>query len=284
MTTVTATPRPRWKRVRRFLKHHALTGYAILAFGYLLLPIAVVILFSFNKPAGRFNYVWQELHLRQLAQLERRARPRRRDGHVARDRGCSRASSRLLLGTLIALALVRHHFRGRGATNLLVFLPMATPEIVLGAVAADALPQHDRGHPTRLPDDLHRARHVRASASSVVTVKARLIGFDRHLEEAAMDLGADELTTFRQGDAAAARARDPRGGAARVRALARRLRDHLLQLGRRDHVPRLRLGDGARRRCRPRSTSSATAIFLVAIGDRPRQRLRQTRRRRKGAA
>ena len=44
----------------RFVKRHLLTAYAILVVAYLMLPIAVVILFSFNKPAGRFNYVWQE--------------------------------------------------------------------------------------------------------------------------------------------------------------------------------------------------------------------------------
>jgi spermidine/putrescine transport system permease protein len=100
-----------------------------------------------------------------------------------------------VLGTLIALALVRYGFRGRGATNLLIFLPMSTPEIVLGAsLLALFLTVHvATGFLTIL------IAHVMFNISFVVvTVKARLIGFDRHLEEAAADLGADELTTFRK--------------------------------------------------------------------------------------
>ena len=61
-TAAAATPRPRPRvgaRAWGFVKHHALTVYAFLVVAYLMLPIAVVILFSFNNPAGRFNYVWQ---------------------------------------------------------------------------------------------------------------------------------------------------------------------------------------------------------------------------------
>ena len=97
------------------------------------------------------------------------------------------------LGTLIALALVRYRFHGRGATNLLVFLPMATPEIVLGASLLTLFLTIDQaqGFNTIL------IAHIMFDISFVVvTVKARLISFDRHLEEAAMDLGANELTTF----------------------------------------------------------------------------------------
>ena len=100
------------------------------------------------------------------------------------------------LGTLIALALVRYRFRGRGATNLLIFLPMATPEIVLGASLLTLflnLTVLTFGFWTIL------IAHIMFCISfAVVTVKARLIGFDRHLEEAAMDLGANEWTTFRK--------------------------------------------------------------------------------------
>jgi spermidine/putrescine transport system permease protein len=99
------------------------------------------------------------------------------------------------LGTLIALALVRYGFRGRGATNLLVFLPMSTPEIVLGAslLALFLTMNVATGFGTIV------IAHIMFCVSYVVvTVKARLVGFDRHLEEAALDLGANEWTTFRK--------------------------------------------------------------------------------------
>ena len=100
-----------------------------------------------------------------------------------------------VLGTLIALALVRHDFHGRGTTNVLIFLPMSTPEIVLGASLLTLFInlQVALGFATIF------IAHVMFIVSYVVvTVKARLIGFDRHLEEAAMDLGANEWTTFRK--------------------------------------------------------------------------------------
>jgi len=101
------------------------------------------------------------------------------------------------LGTLMAMAIVRHHFVGRGATNILVFLPMSTPEIVLGAslltLFLNTTAIFQLGFWTIF------IAHVMFIVSFVVvTVKARLIGFDRHLEEAAMDLGANEVTTFRK--------------------------------------------------------------------------------------
>ena len=98
-----------------------------------------------------------------------------------------------MLGTLIALALVRYGFRGRGATNLLIFLPLSTPEIVMGASLLTLFLNLNFvfGFWTIL------IAHVMFCISfAVVSVKARLIGFDRHLEEAAMDLGANEWVTF----------------------------------------------------------------------------------------
>ena len=100
-----------------------------------------------------------------------------------------------MLGTLLALAIVRHRFRGRGATNMLIFLPMSTPEIVLGASLLTLFLNRQivTGFGTIF------IAHVMFIVSYVVvTVKARLIDFDRHLEEAAMDLGANEWVTFRK--------------------------------------------------------------------------------------
>jgi spermidine/putrescine transport system permease protein len=184
-----AAPSRVWAAVRR----HALTVYALLAFAYLLLPIAIVILFSFNDPRGRFNYVWQGFTLDNWRNWD--AVPGLAESMwLSLEIAAIASILATALGTLIALALVRDGFRGRGATNLLVFLPMSTPEIVLGAsLLALFLNLHvATGFVTIL------IAHVMFTISYVVvTVKARLVGFDRHLEEAAMDLGADEWTTFR---------------------------------------------------------------------------------------
>jgi spermidine/putrescine transport system permease protein len=170
-----------------------LTVYALLAFGYLLLPIAVVILFSFNDPAGRFNYTWQGFTLENWRNWD--GIPGLREAITLSVQIALLASLiATVLGTLIALALVRYRFRGRGTTNLLIFLPMSTPEIVLGASLLTLFLNLNAqfGFLTIL------IAHVMFCISYVVvTVKARLIGFDRHLEEAAMDLGANELATFR---------------------------------------------------------------------------------------
>ena len=101
------------------------------------------------------------------------------------------------LGTFVALALVRYNFRGRAGTNLLVFLPLSTPEIVLGASLLTLFLNLNNAIPIGFWTVL--IAHVMFCISfAVVTVKARLIGFDRHLEEAAMDLGANEWMTFQK--------------------------------------------------------------------------------------
>jgi spermidine/putrescine transport system permease protein len=172
-----------------------LTVYSLLFFGYLMLPIAIVIAFSFNHPHGRFNYTWQGFTFDNWRSWN--GVPGLQDAIVLSLEIALIASIvATVLGMLVALALVRYGFRGRGVTNLLIFLPLSTPEIVLGA--------------SLLTLFLHVSfitfgfwtiliAHVMFCISfAVVTVKARLIGFDRHLEEAAMDLGANEWTTFRK--------------------------------------------------------------------------------------
>jgi spermidine/putrescine transport system permease protein len=181
-------------RVWRFVKRHTLTVYAILAFTYLMLPIAVVILFSFNDPVGRFNYVWEGFTLDNWRNWDA-VLGLREAVTTSLEIAALSTIVATALGTLMALAIVRHHFRGRGTTNILVFLPLATPEIVLGAslLSLFITAQAATGFWTIF------VAHVMFIVSFVVvTVKARLVGFDRHLEEAAMDLGADELTTFRK--------------------------------------------------------------------------------------
>jgi spermidine/putrescine transport system permease protein len=183
-----------WSRAWGAVRYHALTVYAALAFIYLLLPIAVVIAFSFNDPAGRFNYTWQGFTLDNWKNWD--AVPGLIDAMgLSLQIAALSSIVATALGTLIGLALVRHDFRGRGSTNLLIFLPMSTPEIVLGAslLTLFLTMQVATGFMTIL------IAHIMFNISYVVvTVKARLVGFDRHLEEAAADLGANEWTTFRK--------------------------------------------------------------------------------------
>ncbi|HEX2292562.1 MAG TPA: ABC transporter permease [Gaiellaceae bacterium] len=191
--TVRARPRPNLAaRAWAFVRRHALAAYSMLALAYLTLPIAVVIAFSFNDPATQFNYTWQGFTFDNWVNWD--AVPGIRDSVVlSLQIALLTTVLATAFGTLVALALVRHRFRGRGATNLIVFLPMATPEIVLGASLLTLFLQMRvaTGFTTIL------IAHVMFTISYVVvTVKARLVGFDRHLEEAAMDLGANEWVTF----------------------------------------------------------------------------------------
>jgi spermidine/putrescine transport system permease protein len=182
-------------RVWRAVARHALTVYALLAVGYLMLPIAVVILFSFNNPTGRFNYIWHQftfdnwIHWNSVLGIQSAVVTSLEVAALA-------TLVATALGTMIALAIVRHRFLGRSATNLLVFLPMSTPEIVMGSSLLTLFLNHGT---IQLGFWTIFIAHVMFIISFVVvTVKARLIGFDRHLEEAAMDLGANELVTFQK--------------------------------------------------------------------------------------
>jgi spermidine/putrescine transport system permease protein len=197
MSAVAVESRPRrhvlagaWAFVRR----HILTVYSVLFFVYLLLPIAVVVVFSINHPTGKFNYTWQGFTWDNWRYWD--GVPGIRSSIVLSLEIALVASLiATALGTMIALALVRYGFRGRATTNILIFLPLSTPEIVLGASLLTLFLNLNVifGFWTIL------IAHIMFCISfAVVTVKARLVGFDRHLEEAAMDLGANEWTTFRK--------------------------------------------------------------------------------------
>jgi spermidine/putrescine transport system permease protein len=198
---VTAPPRP-LSTLGRALDRSLLPIYTLGVVAYLTLPVIVMILFSFNEPVGRSNLVFHAFSID--AWLEPFAVPGLEDAVVnSLIIGFSATLISTILGTLIALALVRYGFRGRGATNMLIFLPMSTPEVVLGAslltmfVSTTSLPFVPAGllFPLNIRSIL--IAHVMFCISYVVvTVKARLQNFPRHLEEAAMDLGANEWTTF----------------------------------------------------------------------------------------
>ena len=179
-------------RIHRWADRWLLPIYVLGVTLYLVLPVVVMIAFSFNDPAGRSNLQWGSFSIDAwLDPLGRPGLPEAvRNSLVIAVLSTIVAT---ILGTLIALALVRYDFRGRGGTNLLIFLPMSSPEIVLGASLLTLFLSMSvpLGFGTIL------LAHIMFSISYVVvTVKARLSGFPRHLEEAAMDLGANEWTTF----------------------------------------------------------------------------------------
>jgi spermidine/putrescine transport system permease protein len=175
-----------------FVRHHVLTIYSILFFAYLLLPITIVVLFSFNHPSGKFNYVWQGFTWDNWKYWD--GVPGIRSAiELSLEIALIASLAATALGTLIALALVRYGFRGRGSTNILIFLPLSTPEIVLGASLLTLFLNLNVvfGFWTIL------IAHIMFCISFVVVVvRSRLIGFDRSLEEAAQDLGASPVQTF----------------------------------------------------------------------------------------
>ena len=183
-----ATHRP----ARRRWTHFVLPVYTVVLLLFLFAPIAVMIAFSFNDPGGRQNITWQGFTFRNYIDLWGRSQ-------ITTPMVVSIAVATVstlvatAFGTMIALALTRYDFRGRGAMNMLIFIPMAAPEIILGASLLTLWVSFgvERGFLTIL------AAHIMFCISFVVvTVRARLVGFNRSLEEAGMDLYADGRTTF----------------------------------------------------------------------------------------
>ncbi len=180
--------RPLGLRISRWI----LPVYTALAVAYLLLPIAVMILFGFNDNQGRFNFTWQGFTLRHW--LDAFRFPAMVEAlKVSLIVAVVATVAATALGTLIGLALTRYSFRSRGAVNTLIFLPIATPEVVLGAALLSLFVS------AGISRDITTIiiAHIMFNISYVVvTIRARIAGFERSLEEAAMDLGANEWTTF----------------------------------------------------------------------------------------
>jgi len=175
-------------RISRWL----LPGFTAVVIAFLFAPILVMIGFSFNDPRGHQNITWQGFTFDNYLTIWNRSDitdPMVTSLTIA----VISTIVATALGTMIALSLTRYEFRGRGILNLLIFIPMTAPEIILGAslltlwVAIGTA----RGLPTIL------VAHIMFNISYVVvTVRARLVGFNRSLEEAGMDLYATESTTF----------------------------------------------------------------------------------------
>ena len=180
----------------RWLGRNALRAYTGLALVYLLLPIFIVALFSFNDPVGKTNYTWVGFTFDHWVNLF--AIPGLLDSVVISIRIAFISTLiATTLGTLAALALVRYQFRGRPATSLFIFLPLATPEIILGASLLTLFVAIGKPPFFPLNEFTILIAHITFNISYViVTVRARLAGFDRRLEEASADLGADGWQTF----------------------------------------------------------------------------------------
>lgn len=176
----------------RWIRAHLVAIAGLLVLAYMLIPNLVVIVFSFNKPRGKYNYEWQRFS------LDAWTNPCGTPG-ICDSVGLSLRIGLIatlvatILGTMIAFAIGRHRFRGRSSTNLLIFLPMATPEVVLGSslltlfIAMGIAP----GTPTIL------IAHILFCISFVVvTVKARIASLDPRLEQAAADLFATPFQAF----------------------------------------------------------------------------------------
>lgn len=177
--------------MRFSLGRFALPVYAVLALVYLLIPIVYTFIFSFND-TFKSNIVWRGFTFDNWL-------------NVCQEQGvCEAFGNSILigvvstliataLGTAIAIALVRYEFKFRSAVSLLLFLPMATPEIVLGAGLASQFFNlgAEKGIVTVI------IAHVMFCLSFVVvTVKARVSSLDPSLEEAGSDLYASPARVF----------------------------------------------------------------------------------------
>jgi spermidine/putrescine transport system permease protein len=181
-------------RAGRWLGDHLILLVGLLVLLYMFTPVFVVMLMSFNDPASRNSYSFDGFTLDNWRNI---CAPFGMCESVVTSLQIGLLATLLatLLGTLMAFAMVRHRFHGRGAANLFVFLPMATPEIVMGssllALFVNAGLAGVLGFWT-----IFVAHVLFCLSFVVVTVKARLAGLDPRLEEAAMDLYADQWQTF----------------------------------------------------------------------------------------
>jgi spermidine/putrescine transport system permease protein len=188
-----ATAAPRRRRgPLTWLREHVIVIAATLAFVYLLLPNVVVVIFSFNKPNGRFNYTWNKFSTDAWTNICGSPGMCQSLG-LSLKIGLVATIGATLLGTLMAFALGRHRFRGRSQTNLLIFMPMATPEVVMGSSLLTLF----LNLKIPLGATAILIAHIMFCVSFVVvTVKARIAGLDPRLEQAAADLYANEAQAF----------------------------------------------------------------------------------------
>ncbi|MEV4674930.1 ABC transporter permease [Actinomadura sp. NPDC049382] len=186
-----ARAKPPAARPRR--KVSGLHVYTLVLIAWLILPIAIMILFGFNDTRSKQNFEWQGFTLKWYRHLFDKS-----DLTTAVVNSLTIALLSTLittvLGTFAGLALGRYRFRGKGSTNLVLFMAISCPEIVMGASLLSMFVTFNlpRGYLTIL------VAHVMFSIAFVaVTVRARVVGLDPAVEEAAQDLGAGPWTRFR---------------------------------------------------------------------------------------
>ena len=175
-----------------------LPAFSTIVILYLMLPVFVMIMFGFNNAPGRINAKWYGFSLKAYRNLF--SIPGLSDSiKLSLAIAVIASAVATALGALLGLALGRYRFRGSGAVNYLVFLAIASPEIVLGTsllTMFNVAPGY-----TKIPigNVTIVIAHVMFSIAFVaVTVRARVMGLNSSLEEAAQDLFADPFTTFRK--------------------------------------------------------------------------------------
>ena len=179
--------------ISRWIGRNLIRIYMVFAFTYLFIPVAYTFVFSFND-SGKSNLIWKGFTFDNWTNPCGAPEVCTALGNSIKI-GLLATIFATILGTMIAFAIGRHAFKGRSASNLLIFLPMATPEIVLGAslLSLFLVFQINPGFwPTVI------AHVVFCMSFVVVTVKARIASLDPRLEQAAMDLYANEFQTFRR--------------------------------------------------------------------------------------
>lgn len=176
----------------RRLGRAALAVWALVGLLFLFTPILVVVVFSFNEPEGKYNYKWGRLSLDAWTDPFRYDELTNALAYSLRIAAVVTLIA-TLLGTLMALAMVKYRFRAKGLLGTILILPLTLPEVVLGFALLTLFVALNwaRGFATIV------IAQVMFSVSYVaITVRARIRGFDWRLEEAALDLGATPWRTF----------------------------------------------------------------------------------------
>jgi spermidine/putrescine transport system permease protein len=175
-----------------WIRRHLVSFAALVVLAYLLVPNVIVAVFSFNDPEGKFNYDFNRFSTAGWTNPCGTAGICDAVGLSLRI-GITASIVATILGTMIAFALGRYRFRGRSGTNLLIFMPMATPEVVMGSSLLTLFLM--MGLPVG-PLAILIAHIMFCISFVVVAVKARVATLDPRLEEAAADLGATPFQTF----------------------------------------------------------------------------------------